>query len=118
MLSLASCGTTRPSRVLRQDLRAEGGNSGRRRKQKAQQPGLFEVQLVSPPPTSLGIHELPPTTHNGDQIEVDGKDYIVSSVVLKYKLVKGKYQRDHNRLEVQRFGRYLTNLYLEQLMHK
>ncbi len=36
-------------------------------------PGTFEVRIVTPPPTSLGIHRLPPDTHNGDQIEVDGK---------------------------------------------
>lgn len=35
--------------------------------------GTFEVRIVTPPPTSLGIHRFPPDTHNGDQIEVDGK---------------------------------------------
>ena len=35
--------------------------------------GTFEVRIVTPPPTSLGIHQFPPDTHNGDQIEVDGK---------------------------------------------
>ena len=35
--------------------------------------GLFEVKDVSPPPRTLGIHSLPPDTHNGDQIEVEGQ---------------------------------------------
>lgn len=91
--------------------------------------GLFEVQVVTPPKESLGIHALPPDTHNGDQINIDGKvspatpsqklsprfllhlplticarcaqDFVVSSLVLQYKLVGGRYQRDHNRLDVQ-----------------
>ena len=35
--------------------------------------GMFEVKDVSPPPRILGIHSLPPDTHNGDQIEVEGQ---------------------------------------------
>lgn len=35
--------------------------------------GLFEVKDLSPPPKILGIHSLPPDTHNGDQIEVEGQ---------------------------------------------
>ncbi len=33
--------------------------------------GLFEVQKINPPPQSLGIHNLPVDTHNGDQITVE-----------------------------------------------
>lgn len=33
--------------------------------------GLFEVQKINPPPKSLGIHNLPVDTHNGDQITVE-----------------------------------------------
>ncbi|KAK9853098.1 hypothetical protein WJX84_005554, partial [Apatococcus fuscideae] len=46
---------------------------GRSHRRRARQPGTFEVRIVTPPPTSLGIHRFPPDTHNGDQIEVDGK---------------------------------------------
>lgn len=42
----------------------------RRKVPKARLPGQFEVEEVSPPPTSLGIHFLPPKTHNGDQLSV------------------------------------------------
>lgn len=72
---------------------------------------------MSPPTkTSLGIHPLPPNTHNGDLIQVDQTDYVVTSVVLRYKLIGGRYQRDHNRLEVQHMGRFFTLQYLETMM--
>ena len=29
--------------------------------------------MITPPKESLGIHALPPDTHNGDQIQVEGK---------------------------------------------
>ncbi|KAL4443314.1 hypothetical protein ABPG75_011051 [Micractinium tetrahymenae] len=90
-----------------------GRHGGRRR--KARMPGLFEVHDVSPPPRSLGIHALPPNTHNGDQIEVEGSAFVVQAVVMQYKLVRGKYRRDHARLEVQNTGRMLANLYLEEM---
>eukprot|EP00195_Chlamydomonas_chlamydogama_P015270 CAMPEP_0202892960 /NCGR_PEP_ID=MMETSP1392-20130828/2628_1 /ASSEMBLY_ACC=CAM_ASM_000868 /TAXON_ID=225041 /ORGANISM="Chlamydomonas chlamydogama, Strain SAG 11-48b" /LENGTH=145 /DNA_ID=CAMNT_0049577109 /DNA_START=120 /DNA_END=557 /DNA_ORIENTATION=- len=85
-------------------------------KKKARQPGLFEIKVVTPPPRSLGIYALPPLTHNGEEIEVDGAGYVVTSVVVQYKLLKGKYVRDHNRLEVQPTGRWLLNQQLDQLL--
>ncbi len=75
------------------------------------------VSVAPPKHNSLGVHELPPNTHNGDLIHVQGEDYVVSSVVLRYKLVGGRYQRDHNRLEVQQMGRFFTLQYLEQQFH-
>lgn len=45
-----------------------------------------------------------------------GDDYVVQSVVMQYKLVRGKYRRDHTRLEVFRTGRYLANSFLEGLL--
>jgi len=42
--------------------------------------GLFEVQVVTPPKESLGVHSFHPDTHNGDQIHVQGKvDYLSSA---------------------------------------
>ena len=35
--------------------------------------GFFEVKKISPPAESLGIHELPHNTHNGDMISVHGE---------------------------------------------
>ena len=46
------------------------------------------------------------------------QDYVVSSLVVQYKLRKGRYERDHNRLEVQQTGRYLVNMYLNQCMQR
>lgn len=83
---------------------------------KARQPGVFEVQEVSPPPRSLGIHALPASTSNGDWIDVGGSAYVVQSVVLQYKLVRGRYQRDHQRLEVTAGGRLLAEQFLEGLL--
>jgi hypothetical protein len=47
---------------------------------------------------------------------VEGSEYIVTSLVLHYKLQRGKYVRDHNKLKVQRTGRYLYNSFLTSLM--
>ncbi|GAB4818638.1 hypothetical protein N2152v2_005684 [Parachlorella kessleri] len=90
------------------------GRRGKHNK-KARAPGLFEVQDISPPKRSLGIHALPPTTHNGDEIEVEGSSYVVQSVVMQFKLVRGRYEREHARLEVQHTGRFLYNTFLEEL---
>jgi hypothetical protein len=127
---------------------------------------MFEVEDISPPRRSLGVHELPPVrhsqrfcaggaaaaaaaasaaklrahllparawpprwrpvfiipccplpqnTHNGDFIELEAPGaeaaatYVVQSVVLQYKLVKGKYKQEHKRLEVNQTGRFLYN---------
>ncbi len=48
---------------------------------------LNSVQ-VTPPPRSLGIFALPPLTHNGEEIEVDGQGFVVTSVVVQMKLNK------------------------------
>lgn len=37
-----------------------------------QDPGMFEVRIMTPPPKSLGIHSLPPGTTSGEVIEVEG----------------------------------------------
>ena len=59
----------------------------RRKLPKASLPGQFEVEEVSPPPTSLGIHRLPPKTHNGDQLSVrDGA--LLFSVWLSLLLIR------------------------------
>jgi hypothetical protein len=36
---------------------------------------MFEVVDTTPPPQSLGIHEFPPNTHNGEQIVVRSPSY-------------------------------------------
>lgn len=83
---------------------------------KARTPGLYEVRVVTPPPRSLGIYALPPNTACGEEIDVEGSSYVVTTVVLQYKLRGGKYVRDHNRLDVQPTGRWLVNQMLEGLI--
>ncbi|KAK9813251.1 hypothetical protein WJX72_011483 [[Myrmecia] bisecta] len=94
-------------------IQCKSGVQGKRA--KARRPGTFEVRVITPPPESLGIHSLPANTHNGDQIEVNGQDYVVSGLVVQYKLVRGAYQREHHRLDVQQTGRYFLNLCLDNL---
>ncbi|KIY98222.1 hypothetical protein MNEG_9742 [Monoraphidium neglectum] len=94
-------------------------NSGlpkRQRGRKAKQPGVFEVRVITPPPRSLGVYELPPLTHNGEEVVIDGEGYVVQRLVLNYKLRGGKYYRDHNALEVTPTGRFFTELMLDNLM--
>ncbi|GIL46965.1 hypothetical protein Vafri_3827 [Volvox africanus] len=83
---------------------------------KAKLPGLYEVHVVTPPPRSLGIFALPPNTQCGEEIDVEGASYVVTTVVLQYKLRGGKYVRNHNRLDVQPTGRWLVNQMLEDLI--
>ncbi|PNH09597.1 hypothetical protein TSOC_003755, partial [Tetrabaena socialis] len=83
---------------------------------KAKQPGLYEVRIATPPPRSLGIYALPPNTQCGEQIDVEGASYVVTTVVLQYKLRGGRYVREHNRLEVQPTGRWLVNQMLNNLV--
>jgi hypothetical protein len=99
-----------------------GGRSGGERRlsssRRAREPGFFEVKVVTPPPRSLGIHALPPLTHNGDAVEIDNASYVVTSLVLQYKLVAGRYVRDHSRLEVAPTSRFFLNLMLDGLVKK
>ena len=55
---------------------------------------------MSPPEVSLGIHELPADTHNGDTISIKDQDFIVSSLTMRWRLEGGKYKRYHHRLDV------------------
>lgn len=52
----------------------EQGPSPRKKRNKmrakAQKPGQFEVEEVTPPPMSLGVHTFHPKVHNGDQLTV------------------------------------------------
>ncbi|GBF99668.1 hypothetical protein Rsub_12487 [Raphidocelis subcapitata] len=93
-----------------------GGGPKRQRARKPKQPGVFEVRLLTPPPRSLGVYELPPLTHNGEEVIIDGEGYVVQRLVLRYKLRGGKYHRDHNALEVTPTGRWITEQMLENLM--
>jgi hypothetical protein len=95
---------------------AGGSGPKRQRGRKPKAPGMFEVRVVTPPPRSLGVYELPPLTHTGEELVIDGEGYVVQRLVLQYKLKAGKYERDHNALEVTPTGRWFTEQMLQNLM--
>ena len=74
------------------------------------------LQVITPPPRSLGIHSLEPNQGCGDEFELEGEgSFVVSRTVHKYKLEKGKYVKDHKRLEVEPTGRYFLNRMLDDI---
>lgn len=81
-------------------------------------PHPYVITIVTPPPKNLGIHCLPPNTQCGETVEVKGEPYIVSGVTYRYQLRKGRYEPSQKRLEVQKTGRYLLNMFLDELMEK
>lgn len=65
---------------------SSGGRRSGKAERKARQPGLYEVKVVTPPPRSLGVHALPPNTHNGDLIELEEGTFVVTCLVLQFKV--------------------------------
>ncbi|XP_020111968.1 uncharacterized protein LOC109726644 isoform X2 [Ananas comosus] len=107
----------------------------------------FKVVEITPPPKSLGVRcfptvriLLPPpfrrpseqvteilslhflylkqNIHCGESVTIEGRAYTVSAVTHRYQLRKGKYEPSEKRLDVQSTGRYILNLYLENLLDK
>eukprot|EP00218_Dolichomastix_sp_CCMP3274_P007862 CAMPEP_0170142826 /NCGR_PEP_ID=MMETSP0033_2-20121228/8665_1 /TAXON_ID=195969 /ORGANISM="Dolichomastix tenuilepis, Strain CCMP3274" /LENGTH=130 /DNA_ID=CAMNT_0010379203 /DNA_START=196 /DNA_END=585 /DNA_ORIENTATION=- len=81
-----------------------GGESGKKAREKKL--ADYEVMVISPPTKSLGLHpflKTPPAC--GELVEVRGKDYVVSRVVVRYRLTHGKYRRDTSRLDVEETSR-------------
>lgn len=72
--------------------------------------------MITPPPRSLGVHLLEQNMQNGDTLNVDGEDYVVTTVVSQYRLSAGKYRKEHNRLDVQPLSRWLLNGYLTNIL--
>ncbi|KAJ7554171.1 hypothetical protein O6H91_06G129200 [Diphasiastrum complanatum] len=78
----------------------------------------YHVRVVTPPQRNLGIHCLPTNTQCGETIVVKGEQYIVSGVTYHYQLRRGKYEPSDKKLDVQSTGRYILNLFLENLLEK
>lgn len=55
-------------------------------------------------------------TQCGETVTVKGEPYIVSGVTYRYQLKRGKYEPRQTRLDVLSTGRYLVNLYLQNLL--
>ncbi|KAJ3696948.1 hypothetical protein LUZ61_000653 [Rhynchospora tenuis] len=78
----------------------------------------FMVVDVTPPTKNLGIRCFPNNIHCGESVTIEGQTYTVSGVTHRYQLRKGKYEPSEKRLDVQSTGRYILNLYLENLLEK
>ncbi|CAI8612250.1 unnamed protein product [Vicia faba] len=78
----------------------------------------YKVVEITPPPKSLGVRSLPPNLQCGESVTIEGQAYTISAVTLRYQLRKGKYEQSEKRLDVLSTGRYLVNLYLENLLEQ
>ncbi|PKA51455.1 hypothetical protein AXF42_Ash002820 [Apostasia shenzhenica] len=76
----------------------------------------FKVVEITPPPRCLGVRCLPSNIHCGENVTIEGQAYTVSAVIHRYQLRKGKYEPSERRIDVQSTGRYILNLYLENLL--
>ncbi|XP_010528223.1 PREDICTED: uncharacterized protein LOC104805368 isoform X2 [Tarenaya hassleriana] len=75
----------------------------------------YKVIEITPPPKCLGVRCLP---HCGENVMIEGQTYTISAVTHRYKLRKGKYEPSEKRLDVLSAGRYVLNLYLDNLLQK
>ncbi|ONK77669.1 uncharacterized protein A4U43_C02F9220 [Asparagus officinalis] len=78
----------------------------------------YQVVEITPPPRHLGVRCLPMNIHCGESVTIEGQMYTVSAVTHRYQLRKGKYEPSEKRLDVQSTGRYILNLYLDNLLEK
>ncbi|KAK2413670.1 hypothetical protein QL285_036358 [Trifolium repens] len=78
----------------------------------------YKVVEITPPPKSLGVRCLPPNLQCGESVTIEGHAYTISAVTLRYQLRKGKYEQSEKRLDVLSTGRYLVNLYFENLLEQ
>ncbi|KAI3500925.1 hypothetical protein L1887_36754 [Cichorium endivia] len=78
----------------------------------------YKVIEVTPPPKSLGVRCFPQNLQCGDGVTIEGQNYTISAVTYRYQLRKGKYEPFEKRLDVLSTGRYILNLYLENLLEQ
>ncbi|KAL5572788.1 hypothetical protein UlMin_022385 [Ulmus minor] len=78
----------------------------------------YKVIEISPPPKNLGVRCFPPNLQCGESVTIEGQTYTISSVTHRYQLRKGKYEPSEKRLDVLSTGRYILNLYLENLLEQ
>ncbi|XP_021891256.1 uncharacterized protein LOC110809671 [Carica papaya] len=78
----------------------------------------YKVIEITPPPKSLGIRCLPSNLQCGENVMIEGQTYTISAVTHRYQLRKGRYEPSEKRLDVLSTGRYILNLYLENLLEK
>ncbi|WMV17582.1 hypothetical protein MTR67_010967 [Solanum verrucosum] len=106
----------------------------KKEKDKSQNPQPYKVIEISPPPKNLGIRCLPSGQMSegllktaplpsknlqcGESVTIEGRAYTISAVTHRYQLRKGKYEPSEKRLDVLSTGRYILNLYLENLLEQ
>ncbi|KAJ6965694.1 hypothetical protein NC652_003548 [Populus alba x Populus x berolinensis] len=78
----------------------------------------YKVIEITPPPKNLGIRCFPTNLQCGESVTIEGQAYTISAVTHRYQLRKGKYEPSEKRLDVLSTGRYILNLYLENLLEQ
>ncbi|GLT33208.1 hypothetical protein SLA2020_078120 [Shorea laevis] len=78
----------------------------------------YKVVEITPVPKCLGVRCFPPNLQCGESVTIEGQTYTISAGTLRYQLRKGKYEPCEKRLDVLSTGRYLLNLYLENLLEQ
>lgn len=88
------------------------------RRQKEHDEKPFKVKVISPPPERMldEVFHFHPRTHNGDKINVNGDQYVVSRTIASYTYRQGRYRLDSKVLEVQKTACYETNEKLNSLV--
>ncbi|XP_043703759.1 uncharacterized protein LOC122653869 [Telopea speciosissima] len=89
-----------------------------RKKERDRDQYPYKVIEITPPPKNLGVRCFPPNMQCGESVTIEGQAYTVSAVIHRYQLRKGKYEPSEKRLDVQSTGRYILNLYLENLLEQ
>jgi hypothetical protein len=79
---------------------------------------VYDVRRYTPPQEDLGVVTLPENMQNGDSLELNGKNWVVSRVSTRFKLLRGRYRKDGARLFVTETSRWLVDGFLQQLYEK
>ncbi|CAO2042739.1 unnamed protein product, partial [Urochloa humidicola] len=89
---------------------------GRDKEKEKEHKHPFKVVEITPPPRCLGVRCFPTNIHCGESVMIEGQAYTVSAVTHRYQLRKGRYEPSEKRLDVLSTGRYILNLYLQNLL--
>ncbi|KAJ9683372.1 hypothetical protein PVL29_019097 [Vitis rotundifolia] len=89
-----------------------------RKKDRERDHHPYKVIEITPPPKNLGIRCFPSNLQCGESVTIEGQAYTISAVTHRYQLRKGKYEPSEKRLDVLSTGRYILNLYLENLLQQ
>uniref|UniRef100_A0A5B7ARP8 Uncharacterized protein n=1 Tax=Davidia involucrata TaxID=16924 RepID=A0A5B7ARP8_DAVIN len=90
----------------------------RKKERDRDQSHPYKVIEITPPPKNLGIRCFPSNLQCGESVTIEGQAYTISAVTHRYQLRKGRYEPSEKRLDVLSTGRYILNLYLENLLEQ